>query len=186
MRHPYLWAIRSCVAMICVITAGVSSLAAEVLPKTQENNGQIQIRTDRARDFGEPESLQAVFSSGGVKATSPAFSLTATIGEPLTGVSYATDLQLVQGFWSSFSGKFSCCVGLRGNVDDFGDPNDPDMMDFVRLIDYLFISLEPLVCFEEGNLDLSLPEGNGSVTIADLTVMVDHFFVSLSPLPACP
>ncbi|MBD3257595.1 hypothetical protein GF377_04115 [candidate division GN15 bacterium] len=80
-----------------------------------------------------------------------------------------------------------CCddTNARGNTDD--SPDDAVTLgDLTVLIDNLFISLSPLACWEEGNLDGSLPEGEGSVTLGDLTVMIDHLFISLTPLPACP
>ncbi|MBD3258172.1 PKD domain-containing protein [candidate division GN15 bacterium] len=81
-----------------------------------------------------------------------------------------------------------CCTGLSvGNVD--GSPDQQVTIgDLSKLIDHLFLSLDPLDCIEEGDLDLSgQPEPQpGDVTVADLTVMVDHLFISLSPLPPCP
>jgi hypothetical protein len=49
------------------------------------------------------------------------------------------------------------------------------------LIDHLFITLSPLCCPAEANVDLIEP-----VTMADLTVLIDHLFISLQPLPMCP
>ncbi|MBD3257509.1 M28 family peptidase [candidate division GN15 bacterium] len=79
----------------------------------------------------------------------------------------------------------SCCVADRGNVD--GSPDDAvSLGDLTVLVDNLFISLDPIDCWEEANVDESQPEGPTSVTLGDLTVLVDHLFISLSPLPACP
>ncbi|MBD3257585.1 hypothetical protein GF377_04065 [candidate division GN15 bacterium] len=80
----------------------------------------------------------------------------------------------------------TCCQGsMRGNLD--GDPGDAVTLgDLTVMIDHLFISLEPLECWDEGNLDGSTPEGEGSVSLGDLTVLIDHLFVSLDPLPPCP
>jgi hypothetical protein len=80
----------------------------------------------------------------------------------------------------------SCCVGLRGDVDGDGDPSVPTLSDFSALIDYLFISLEDLDCWEEGNVDGELPEGPTSVTLSDLSALIDNLFISLDDTPPCP
>ena len=78
-----------------------------------------------------------------------------------------------------------CCVGSRGNVD--GSPDQVvSLGDLTAMIDHLFISLEPPQCWEEANVDGSLPEGAGSVSLGDLTRLIDFLFISLSPLPPCP
>ncbi|MBD3258166.1 hypothetical protein GF377_07010 [candidate division GN15 bacterium] len=78
-----------------------------------------------------------------------------------------------------------CCAGDRGNVDASPD-EQPTLGDLTVMVDHLFIGLEPLECWEEGNVDESIPEGPGSVTLSDLTVLIDHLFISLAPLPPCP
>lgn len=79
-----------------------------------------------------------------------------------------------------------CCVGRRGDIDGEGDFNTPTLADLSKLIDHLFISLAPLNCWEEGNVDESQPEGPGSVTLSDLSVLIDNLFISLTPTPPCP
>lgn len=78
-----------------------------------------------------------------------------------------------------------CCVGTRGNVDGSLD-QAVTLSDLSAMIDNLFITLTPLTCWEEGNLDGSLPEGPGSVTLSDLSALIDHLFITLGPYPACP
>ncbi len=74
----------------------------------------------------------------------------------------------------------SCCIGTRGNVDC--DPGQGvDISDLSRLIDNLFISFDPLCCFDEANVD-----GAGSIDISDLSVLIDNLFISFAPLQACP
>jgi len=73
-----------------------------------------------------------------------------------------------------------CCGGLTGNIDC--DPEDDVTgADLATLIDHLFISQDPLCCFEEAALDI-LPQIDG----ADLAVLIDHLFISLSPNLICP
>ncbi len=83
----------------------------------------------------------------------------------------------------------SCCQGTSvGNLDCVA--GIPDMGDLTVMIDHLFISLSPLCCVAEGDVDLSGqpdPESNPScVDMGDLTVLIDHLFISLNPLPSCP
>ncbi len=73
-----------------------------------------------------------------------------------------------------------CCVNSTGNVDC--DPYESvDMADLTVLIDHLMISLTPLCCEAEADVDLS-----GMVDMGDVTILVDHLFGTLAPLPACP
>lgn len=72
------------------------------------------------------------------------------------------------------------CQGMTGNVDC--DPGDVvDVSDIQTLIDNQFLTLEPLCCFEEADMDLS-----GEVDITDLQLLIDNQFISLKPLPDCP
>lgn len=93
--------------------------------------------------------------------------------------------------WTSFSHERAlhvgagCCVGWMGNLDGSTD-EQATLGDLTVMIDHLFISLSPLACVYEANLDKSEPQGPGSVTLGDLTIMIDHLFISLSPLPPCP
>ena len=78
-----------------------------------------------------------------------------------------------------------CCIGDRGNVDN--DPLDAvGLGDLTRMIDYLFVSFRDLDCWEEGNLDASVPEGPGSISLGDLTQLIDHLFISFKDLVHCP
>ncbi len=73
-----------------------------------------------------------------------------------------------------------CCVGMKGNIDC--DPMDlVTQGDLTVLIDHLFISLGPLCCEEEADLD-----GDGLITIGDMSLLIDHLFISLQPLANCP
>jgi hypothetical protein len=76
--------------------------------------------------------------------------------------------------------KSACCI-VRGNVDC--DPSGGiDIADLSRLIDHMFISLEPLCCPEAGNID---GDPTGIVDIADLSRLIDFMFISLEPLTPC-
>jgi len=85
------------------------------------------------------------------------------------------------------AGGAGCCLGESvGNMDSV--PGVVDIGDLTVLIDFLFISFEPIICLEEADVDLSgqpLPEVL-DIDIGDLTLMIDHLFLTLIPLPACP
>lgn len=88
-------------------------------------------------------------------------------------------------FYYTIGWTGNCCAGMRGNLDNSPD-DTPTLGDLTVMIDHLFITLNPLTCWEEGNLDGSEPEGPGSVTLGDLTMLIDNLFISLDPLPMCP
>ncbi len=74
----------------------------------------------------------------------------------------------------------TCCIGTSGNVDCSGD-DLVTMSDLTVLIDHMFISLAPLCCVPEAEVD-----GTPKITMSDLTVVIDHLFINLMPLPDCP
>ncbi|MDD5424968.1 MAG: CotH kinase family protein [candidate division Zixibacteria bacterium] len=74
----------------------------------------------------------------------------------------------------------SCCRGSVGNCDCSED-EEPDVSDILRLIDYLYLSREPLCCPGEAAI-----VGDGETDISDITRLVDYLFLSRRPLPLCP
>ena len=87
--------------------------------------------------------------------------------------------------WTRRVSESQCCVGLRGDVDQDGGI-EPSLGDLTAMISKLFIYMDEPVCYEEANLDGSLPEGPGSLSLGDLVVMIDILFISLNDPPACP
>jgi len=74
----------------------------------------------------------------------------------------------------------NCCVGLQGNINcDIDDV--VDIADVQVLVDHLFLTLTPLCCVDEADLDQ-----NGGVDITDLQILIDNQFISLTPLSECP
>lgn len=72
-----------------------------------------------------------------------------------------------------------CGIGRAGNVDC--DPNEQvDIADLARLIDYLFVSRNPLCCSGEGNCD-----GDEGIDIADLTRLIEYLYLSGGALAPC-
>lgn len=80
----------------------------------------------------------------------------------------------------SFDVTTSCCFGIQGNINC--DPEQiVDITDVQVLIDNQFLTLTPLCCFEEADLDQ-----NGEVDITDLSILIDNQFLTLTPLLSCP
>jgi hypothetical protein len=75
---------------------------------------------------------------------------------------------------------WDCGNKTSGNVDC--DPADAvDISDLTRMIDFLFISQQPLCCPIEANVD-----GAAGVDMSDLTRMIDHLYLSFAPLADLP
>ncbi len=106
-----------------------------------------------------------------------------TAGHCDNGYAGGTGLASPMGSIDFTSGRVgyvaSCCVGNVGNVD-CGVDDQVTMADLTVLIDHLFISLDPLCCLPEADLDHTF-----DVTMSDLTVLIDHLFISLDPLGPC-
>ena len=74
-----------------------------------------------------------------------------------------------------------CCIGIRGNANC--SPDDiPDISDITRLIDYLYLSHDPLCCEEEADANGS----GGEPDISDITRLIDYLYLSHDPLATCP
>ena len=72
-----------------------------------------------------------------------------------------------------------CCTAFRGNINC--DPLDAvDIADISTLIDNQFLTLTPLCCQEEADLD-----ENGTIDVTDLSILIDSQFLTLRRLPAC-
>ncbi|MDD3733009.1 MAG: N-acetylmuramoyl-L-alanine amidase [candidate division Zixibacteria bacterium] len=80
------------------------------------------------------------------------------------------------------SHKFSlnCCIGLRGNAD-CSDDEEPDISDVNRITDFLYLSHDPLCCFEEAD---TYPDG--MIDISDISRLIDYLYLTHKPLPNCP
>ena len=73
-----------------------------------------------------------------------------------------------------------CCVGTTGDANCTG--GDPDISDITRLIDYLYLSHDPLCCLEEADANAS----GGEPDISDITRLIDYLYVSHAALADCP
>ena len=185
---PFTWAEVDGVAYDSFSTAGLRT--DYILDQSQPNydgahrRAIIRLKTkDQAAlapDTGAIISL--FFTVSGSPADSASLTFTAYGGYAPEFVTYAGEYtpELIDANITS-----NCCIGVRGNID--GSPGDEvSLGDLTAIIDHLFISLNPPLCWAEANLDGSLPEGPGSVSLGDLTALVDILFISLRTPPPCP
>ena len=80
-----------------------------------------------------------------------------------------------------------CCI--PPTVGDCDQSGGVDITDISVLIDNQFLTLTPLPCEEEGNINYpgtSYPVTDTVVDITDLTILIDNQFLTLTPLPPCP
>ncbi|MCP4684781.1 MAG: hypothetical protein GY867_04960 [bacterium] len=81
----------------------------------------------------------------------------------------------------------TCCIPTT--VGDCDQSGVVDITDVSVLVDNQFLTLTPLVCPAEGNINYP---GTGYATtdtvidITDLTILIDNQFLTLAPLPPCP
>ncbi|MEW5794742.1 MAG: S8 family serine peptidase [Candidatus Zixiibacteriota bacterium] len=90
---------------------------------------------------------------------------------------------------TSGSIRLGCCIGIVGDVD--GDGGDvPTIADVTRLVDYLFITQEPVACLTEADVNQSggADPVSEDVSIVDATILIDYLFVTGPSLilPTCP
>lgn len=79
-----------------------------------------------------------------------------------------------------------CCLGVVGDAN--GDGRDlPTIGDVSTLIDYLYITQIPPVCYGEADVDLSgsLRPTLGDIALSDVMELVEHMFVLDTPPPDC-
>jgi hypothetical protein len=75
-----------------------------------------------------------------------------------------------------------CCIGTTGNTDC--DPAEIiSLTDLTRLVNFLFVTFEPLCCTAEGNIN---NDPDGLINLSDLTLLTNHLFITFEPLPTCP
>jgi len=94
------------------------------------------------------------------------------------------------GQWRDFSGQcnafiveWDCCSGNRtGNVncDAIGKI---DILDVTRLIDYLYITNNPLCCLDEANID---GDQALNIDLVDVVRLIEYIYGSHRPTAPCP
>ncbi len=81
----------------------------------------------------------------------------------------------------------SCCSGATiGDIDCSGTV---DITDVQVLLDHLFLTLAPLCCGAEANVNYpgsGSPWADSVVNITDLQMLAENLFITLESLPSCP
>jgi len=81
----------------------------------------------------------------------------------------------------------TCCI--PPTVGDCDQSGAVDITDISVLVDNQFLTLTPLICYDEGNLNYpgtSYTTTDTVVDITDLTILIDNQFLTLTPLWPCP
>jgi hypothetical protein len=81
-------------------------------------------------------------------------------------------------------GQFTDPPGMTGNTNCSED-GKMTLSDVSRLIDYLYISKEPLCCYASGNTNGSWDDGDCKITLGDVSRLIDHLYISKLPTEAC-
>ena len=82
-----------------------------------------------------------------------------------------------------------CCQGKVGDVNG-QDGDEPTLSDVMMLVDHVFVSLRPLWCAAEADVNQSggtdpRQGSGGDITLSDIMMLVDHIFLTGRPLPDC-
>ena len=79
-----------------------------------------------------------------------------------------------------------CCEGTVGDANNDGGA-EPTIGDISTLIDFLFLSQAPLVCYAEGDVNQSggVDPIADDITIADISLLIDHLFINRNPPAEC-
>ena len=105
-------------------------------------------------------------------------------------LSFAAQLEDAAGATYSRAFEFwidgGCCVGKVGDANNSGDA-EPTIGDISALIDFLFISEQPLACYDEADINQSggIEAGPEDISIGDISMLIDHLFITEPPLPNC-
>jgi hypothetical protein len=130
--------------------------------------------TKQEAAIGEQIKWQ-VIGGGGTQASSLSYKVNGTVVQTATGIVTSGSYKTNQGYWLGGG----CCQALTGNVDC--DPGDGcDISDLSALIDNLYISLAPLCCPAEANVD-----GQPGTDISDLSALIDYLYISFTLPAAC-
>jgi len=83
-----------------------------------------------------------------------------------------------------------CFAGSVGDVDGLNG-DEPTIGDIALIIDFMYLSQEPIDCLAEADVNLSgtlvdPPLDPTDITTGDLNLLIDHIYLSQAPLPNCP
>ena len=105
----------------------------------------------------------------------------AFVGEPKIFAEPMNNTGTNQNIEKDLNRAAGCCIGYTGNTN-CSELDEPDVSDIVRLIDYLYVSHEPLCCPGEADVNGSSdPEPD----LSDIVRLIDYLYLSHEPLPDC-
>lgn len=152
------------------------------LTPTPEVDSSLILEGQNSTELGE-ELNWYVFPSGVSVGTTGDLVLESITGQEFVGNGTSPQYNISYGFWQTFE-LVTCCIGIRGNVDDGPDDGgylSIDVADLVRLAVYILNNEPPPNCLIEADVD-----GSGEIDIADIVYLVQFMFNGGPTPPACP
>jgi hypothetical protein len=152
----------------------------------QGANGGTSAPVARSAESGEELNWDVLSGGGNMGGLSISYGLSGTAGQTAVASGSAGGKTLTHGFWQVFASGTCCIPPTVGDVDQSGGV---DITDVQLLVDNQFLTLTPLICKDEGNINY--PGSGYGVTdtlvdISDLQLLIDNQFLTLTPLPPCP
>ncbi len=114
-----------------------------------------------------------VISGGGVRATSPSYVVSGTVGQTAVGSGTAGGKIGRHGFWQDFAVASFIC----GDVNNDGTVN---VLDIIFLIDYKFKGGPAPAILASADVN-----SDGSINVLDIIFLIDFKFKG-GPPPNCP
>jgi hypothetical protein len=169
---------------LCLFLLSTASVyAANSKDQVQiKDTGQSKPANTSKPKAGETINWQAISSGGIILSSSTGYQMSSTVGQTGIGNSSTVAHEIGHGFWPNPFGSGSCCVGQTGDANCAGG-DEPDISDIVRVIDYLYLSKDPLCCLEEADAT-----GNGGEPdVSDIVRLIDYLYLETHTPPApCP
>ena len=156
------------IGIVFLFLIAIFSLAGA--DKTPENN-----KISHVSPLAGEQIKKGVVSGGGTSGDGVTYGIRGTVGQSVVGHGESENFGSSQGYWPDFYSSIdnACCEGQTGDVNCIGG-DEPDISDIVRLIDYLYLSKDPLCCPEEA-------ETNGDCgpepDISDIVRIIDYLYL---------
>jgi len=120
-----------------------------------------------------------VLSNGATNASNASYSLQGTMYQSAIRLTSAGGNQVQQGYWRYALTYYPCCIGIRGNVNNY-ELQVVDLSDLAFLRDYLTSGSPVPACYDEANVN-----GTGIIDLADLSFLTSYL-TGGNPPPSCP
>ena len=120
-----------------------------------------------------------VISNGATNASNASYSLQGTMRQSAIRLTKSGGNQLQQGYWRYALTFYSCCIGIRGNVNN-DEMQAVDVSDLSILSSYLSGGGVVLPCTLEADVN-----GSGTIDISDLSLLSSYLQGGTAPA-SCP